>query len=400
MSRSINKLFVYDTANFAGLASFNGQSSLNSVNLVLNTGSYQIGIGSGVQSGAHNVYLPDSISTSNATFVLVDQPQVLTNKTLQGATITATTLTNATLINPNISGASITTSTMTSSTISNTTINTATINSPTVSNATINTSYLYNPILTSATINTSYMYSSFVTNSTITNSYLVNPEVNQLLDTNGNLALLINPGSGSNNTTWQALSLGGSSSNTVTLGTTGASGNINIAISPKGTGRVTLRSLTFPTGQGSAGQILVADGAGNLNFQLGDLPQSFTVQTTSSATTTIVSTSGGFNVTPTNNQSVYITIQGAAATTSTSDNLGATFDLRTAYLRVTAPSSVRKIQNPLTDDILSFRDSTAWNIYTQANTTSGNVELVVIGDNVNTIDWQFYYQTIAYDASY
>lgn len=372
MSRQINKLFVYDTANFAGLTSFNSQPSSNSVNFVLNTGSNQIGIGSGVQPVARNVYLPDSITTSNATFVLVDQPQTLTFKTLSGATITGSSFSGVT-----ISGSSF----------SNVTISNSYIVSPFVTGGTFNNSYLFAPVISNATISTSYQSNSYITGATISSANLINPIMNEILDTNGNLALLISPAASTNNTTWQALTVGGSASNTVVLGTTGASANINITVAPKGTGQVKLRSLSFPTGVGSAGQVLAVDGAGNVVFQLSDQPSSFTVTTTSSVTT-VTKTIGS----PVNNEAMYITVQGAAISTAT-NNPAATFDLRTSWKRIT--SSPLKIQSPiLTDDILSARDVSSWNVSTSTDGT--NVQLVVVGDLTATVEWQFMYQAVTW----
>jgi hypothetical protein len=42
--------------------------------------------------------------------------------------------------------------------------------------------------------------------------------------------------------------------------------NIGVSIQPKGDGKVTLDQLVFPTGTGSADQILTTDGSGNLSF--------------------------------------------------------------------------------------------------------------------------------------
>ena len=42
--------------------------------------------------------------------------------------------------------------------------------------------------------------------------------------------------------------------------------NIGVSIQPKGDGQVTLDQLVFPTGTGSADQILTTDGSGNLSF--------------------------------------------------------------------------------------------------------------------------------------
>lgn len=46
----------------------------------------------------------------------------------------------------------------------------------------------------------------------------------------------------------------------------GDDANVGITLTPKGTGQVTIDNLTFPAADGTAGQIVSTDGAGNLNF--------------------------------------------------------------------------------------------------------------------------------------
>jgi len=102
------------------------------------------------------------------------------------------------------------------------------------------------------------------TTDTLTNKTLTAPKIGtSILDTNGNeLALLTATGSAvneftiTNNTTGSA----------PILSATGDDTNIGITLTPKGTGAVTLDQLIFPTGTGTADQILVTDGSGNLSL--------------------------------------------------------------------------------------------------------------------------------------
>ena len=102
------------------------------------------------------------------------------------------------------------------------------------------------------------------TTDTLTNKTLTAPKIGtSILDTNGNeLALLTATGSAvneftiTNNTTGSA----------PILSATGDDTNIGITLTPKGTGAVTLDQLIFPTGTGTADQILTTDGAGQLSF--------------------------------------------------------------------------------------------------------------------------------------
>jgi hypothetical protein len=331
MSRDINKLSVCETSLFEGLATFNSDIQLNTANLVMNTGTGSITVNPSTQTANRVAYFPDNMAT-DSTFVFTTLAQTLTNKTLTGATI---------------SGSNISTSTMTSSTIS----------------------------------------SSIITGATISTSLLLAPKVDKLLDTNGNIALNIVAQSGSNNTSWQSLQISGTSGNLVTLQAVGQSSNIDIKISPKGTGRVTLRSLTFPSGVGNSGDILVADGLGSLSFQFSETPLTFTLQTSTSST--IATHVIGL---PTNNQTSYITVKGVATTTNLSDSEGGAFDLRTAYMRVTANSSIRKIGNPTCEDLLSYTDNNTYTIYSQPNTSSGEIVLFVTsGTSTATVSWTLNY---------
>ena len=46
----------------------------------------------------------------------------------------------------------------------------------------------------------------------------------------------------------------------------GDDANIDLTLTPKGTGNIVIDSLTWPTGDGTPGQSLVTDGAGQLSF--------------------------------------------------------------------------------------------------------------------------------------
>ena len=57
-----------------------------------------------------------------------------------------------------------------------------------------------------------------------------------------------------------------STGNKPTITASGGDTNIGISIQPKGTGQITLDNLTLPAADGTADQILVTDGSGNLSF--------------------------------------------------------------------------------------------------------------------------------------
>lgn len=54
--------------------------------------------------------------------------------------------------------------------------------------------------------------------------------------------------------------------NAAVLSADGSDANINININPKGAGTLTLDQLNWPSADGSAGQVITTDGAGNLSF--------------------------------------------------------------------------------------------------------------------------------------
>jgi hypothetical protein len=99
---------------------------------------------------------------------------------------------------------------------------------------------------------------------TLTNKTLTSPKIGtSILDTNGNeLILLTATGSAVNEITLANAATGSSP----ILSATGSDTDIGISIQPKGTGQVTLDQLVFPTGTGTADQILKTDGSGNLSF--------------------------------------------------------------------------------------------------------------------------------------
>ncbi len=102
------------------------------------------------------------------------------------------------------------------------------------------------------------------TTDTLTNKTLTAPKIGtSILDTNGNeLALLTATGSAVNEFTITNNATGSAP----ILSATGDDTNIGITLTPKGTGAVTLDQLIFPTGTGTADQILATDGSGKLSF--------------------------------------------------------------------------------------------------------------------------------------
>jgi len=100
---------------------------------------------------------------------------------------------------------------------------------------------------------------------TLTNKTLTSPAIGTaILDTGGNeLALLTATGSAVNEFTIANAAV----SNGPTLSATGSSdANIDINITPKGTGKIALDGVKWPNADGTPDQILTTDGSGVLSF--------------------------------------------------------------------------------------------------------------------------------------
>jgi len=99
---------------------------------------------------------------------------------------------------------------------------------------------------------------------TLTNKTLTSPKIGtNILDTNGaELLNLTATGSAINELTLANAAAGAAP----ILSATGGDTNIGITLTPKGSGAVKLDLLTFPTGTGTADQVLTSNGSGVLSF--------------------------------------------------------------------------------------------------------------------------------------
>ena len=102
---------------------------------------------------------------------------------------------------------------------------------------------------------------------TLTNKTLTSPKIGtSILDTNGNeLALLTATGSAVNEFTIANAATGGGP----TLSSTGGDSNVDINITPKGTGDVVLAGDTVKVGDSGAAAVLTSNGAGTLTVTTG-----------------------------------------------------------------------------------------------------------------------------------
>jgi len=99
---------------------------------------------------------------------------------------------------------------------------------------------------------------------TLTNKTLTSPAIGtSTLDTNGNELFLLTATTSAVNQITYANAATGSGP---TLTASGDDTNIDINITPKGSGQVVLDGLKYPSADGTADQILKTDGSGNLSF--------------------------------------------------------------------------------------------------------------------------------------
>lgn len=99
---------------------------------------------------------------------------------------------------------------------------------------------------------------------TLTNKTLTSAKANQVLDTGGNVSLLLTATSSAVNYLNPVNSATG---NPVSILAAGADTNIGLTLTPKGTGKLTLGAIgTVVITGGSSGQAITTDGSGNLSF--------------------------------------------------------------------------------------------------------------------------------------
>jgi hypothetical protein len=98
---------------------------------------------------------------------------------------------------------------------------------------------------------------------TLTNKTLTSPIINEIDDNAGNEFVIFSKTTSAVNEFTIANAITG---NAPEITSTGADTNIDIKITPKGTGKVVLDGIKYPNADGSSGQVLSTDGSGNLSF--------------------------------------------------------------------------------------------------------------------------------------
>lgn len=162
-----------------------------------------------------------------------------------------------------------------------------------------------------------------------------------------------------------------------TVASVGTETDIDLTLSPKGAGDLILDVLKWPQADGSAGHIMVTDGAGQLSFQ-SHVGVEYT-QTTTDATVTTVAT-GAIPV----DKAVMVHVEGVARCTDTSaEAMG--FELHNAVLNdggtTTAGTQVK--------NEIDVGGALAWAVNIIANDTTDSWEVTVTGAAATTINWAF-----------
>ena len=181
---------------------------------------------------------------------------------------------------------------------------------------------------------------------TLTNKTLTSPAIGtSILDTNGlQLANITATGSAVNEFTIANAAAGAGP----TLSATGDETNVDINVTPKGSGKIALDGIKWPNADGSADQILTTDGSGVLSFVDNSGGTSWQAVVTG-ATKTAVAGEGYFIDTTSNACNVTLP-SGTLGDEVTLVDYAATFD--TNNLTVT-PASGEKIQGQAADTTLT-----------------------------------------------
>ena len=133
------------------------------------------------------------------------------------------------------------------------------------------------------------------------------PVINKINDTNGNEEIIFTTTTSAVNELTIANSATG---NAPEIAATGSDTNIDLKLTPKGTGKLNLDGIKFPNADGSAGQALITDGSGVLSFAAVGAAAGQVIQVLSNNTSGQTSTSSQTYVT--SGQSLSITPSSAS----------------------------------------------------------------------------------------
>jgi hypothetical protein len=117
--------------------------------------------------------------------------------------------------------------------------------------------------LTNKTITSPTITSPTITSATITSSTITDPIINEINDSNGNEEIIFSTTASAVN---EITVKNAATTAAPEISATGSDTNIDLKLTPKGSGKINLDGIKYPNADGTTGQVLSTDGSGNLSF--------------------------------------------------------------------------------------------------------------------------------------
>lgn len=239
-----------------------------------------------------------------------------------------------------------------------------------------------------------------LTNKILTNACLTDPKIDTIRDKNNNVALNIClPGGGqTDSTTIDHLQLCASVGE-VNLTAVGGSADVDLCIAPKGNGYIKLDGIKYPRDTDGVGlnQFMKVVSLNPVCLEFADVNSVTTTATLGLQTGTDATTVYDNICTPGINETCLIDLKVSATSTTTGDDLGGAFFLKTAWRNGAAGimqigDSGGTITCP--EDLLGYSDDSEWNISTRES--GGSIQICVTqgSSSAASVDWIIVAETI------
>jgi len=212
-----------------------------------------------------------------------------------------------------------------------------------------------------------------ITNKTIESSTLVSPKISTAIkDVNNNNSITLVPVDDAVNSVAVTNAAAGSGPS---LSAVGADTNIDLDLNAKGTGHVKVSGLSYPTSDGTNGQVMTTNGSGLIGFSYVPLLKVGTVETTD-ATPLVISNL----TTATTNNTVYLVEAKVVARRSDDGTEGAGFIVRGTYR-----NNAGTLTEIGTDTMYVGEEGSTWSVIMGVDGT--NITITVTGQAAKTIQW-------------